>query len=430
MKFFKIFIVWFALISNVLCFDDPPNFGPRVNKGEVENDNIDEASGLAASYSNPGILWTHNDSGGENRIFAIDTNGINRATYYLKGADNRDWEDICIGPGPLDGVSYIYVGDIGDNDATHKKKYVYRVVEPIVLANQVDIIDTIQNVSVITFTYPDGKRDAETLMIDPITKEIFIIGKRDSKVRLYKLPNPQSTSNIFESELVAELNFPNDPEQNTPDNYLTSGDISNSGEEILVKSYSNVYYWRRNLSNSIEQTMLTEPLILPYTTEPQGESICWSNTSENGYYTLSEEKISISGIVFTFPAQLYYYPRITLVNVEQKKNFIEFKLNQNFPNPFNPITKIQYSIPAGSLSSVELQKQKDFSSQAPRNDNVNVTLKVFDILGKEISTLVNEPKTSGNYEVVFDGSNLSSGIYYYLLLYGDFVMSKKMILIK
>ncbi|MCW8849578.1 MAG: hypothetical protein OQJ81_06315, partial [Melioribacteraceae bacterium] len=79
---------------------DPPNFGPRMTLGTIENDDIDEASGIASSYKNMGILWTHNDAGGENRIFAIDSNGISRGTYYLNGIENRDWEDIAVGPGP------------------------------------------------------------------------------------------------------------------------------------------------------------------------------------------------------------------------------------------------------------------------------------------------------------------------------------------
>jgi hypothetical protein len=73
---------------------------------------------------------------------------------------------------------------------------------------------------------------------------------------------------------------------------------------------------------------------------------------------------------------------------------------------------------------------KDFSSQAPRNDNALITLKVFDVLGKEVATLVNEEKPSGNYEVEFNASNLSSGIYFYKLTSGNFSQTKKMILMK
>ena len=81
---------------------------------------------------------------------------------------------------------------------------------------------------------------------------------------------------------------------------------------------------------------------------------------------------------------------------------------QNYPNPFNPMTKITYSIP-----------QTGF-----------VKLKVFDLLGNEITTLVSEEKQKGNYEVEFDGSRLSSGIYFYQAIVGKNVITKKMMLIK
>ena len=87
---------------------------------------------------------------------------------------------------------------------------------------------------------------------------------------------------------------------------------------------------------------------------------------------------------------------------------INFTLNQNYPNPFNPSTKIKYTIP-----------------------NVgNVRLNVFNVLGKEIATLVNEEKSAGKYEVEFNAANLPSGIYFYQLQSGSFVETKKMILLK
>jgi hypothetical protein len=94
----------------------------------------------------------------------------------------------------------------------------------------------------------------------------------------------------------------------------------------------------------------------------------------------------------------------------------KFNLYQNYPNPFNPVTKIKFEIPSG------------FPIGTFGNDNV--VLKVYDILGKEIITLVNEKLSPGSYEVSFDGNNLSSGIYFYRLIAGDFIASKKMILIK
>ncbi len=97
-----------------------------------------------------------------------------------------------------------------------------------------------------------------------------------------------------------------------------------------------------------------------------------------------------------------------IVDVENRNNNFNFSLVQNYPNPFNPTTKIEYSIPHQSF----------------------VILKVYDILGREVVTLVNEEKAAGNYNVAFDGSALSSGVYFYKIQTGNFVEVKKMILLK
>ncbi|HAP35953.1 MAG TPA: peptidase S8, partial [Bacteroidetes bacterium] len=81
---------------------------------------------------------------------------------------------------------------------------------------------------------------------------------------------------------------------------------------------------------------------------------------------------------------------------------------QNYPNPFNPTTKISFSLKHSGLS----------------------TLKVYDLLGREIASLVNEYLTAGNYTIEWSGSNLSSGVYFYQIRSGDFVATKKMILQK
>jgi len=86
----------------------------------------------------------------------------------------------------------------------------------------------------------------------------------------------------------------------------------------------------------------------------------------------------------------------------------EFTLAQNYPNPFNPATKIEYSIPGDRF----------------------VELRVFDVMGSEIITLVNEQKTSGTHSVLFDASNIPSGVYFYTLTAGDFVSTKKMMLVR
>jgi hypothetical protein len=94
-----------------------------------------------------------------------------------------------------------------------------------------------------------------------------------------------------------------------------------------------------------------------------------------------------------------------------------FSLKQNYPNPFNPVTKIRFEIPSNGFPT------KTFG-------NDRVVLKVYDLLGKEIQTLVNEQLQPGTYEVTFDGSNLPSGIYFYQLKAEEYFETRKMLLIK
>jgi hypothetical protein len=102
--------------------------------------------------------------------------------------------------------------------------------------------------------------------------------------------------------------------------------------------------------------------------------------------------------------------KITIVGVEEEANNIpaQFELMQNYPNPFNPSTVIRYNLPISG----------------------NVTLKVFDLLGKEVAVLVNEHKPAGTYEIEFNGMGLSSGTYFYQITAGNYSSTKKLVLIK
>ncbi|MFQ5632582.1 MAG: hypothetical protein ACE5I1_27760, partial [bacterium] len=139
----------------------------------------------------------------------------------------------------------------------------------------------------------DGPRDAETLMVDPLTKDIFIISKREAKVHVYRAPFPQLTSQPITLQLVATL----------PVSWVVAGDISPSGREILIKTYDAIYYWVRQRQKPLWQAFAREPVMLPYYLEPQGEAIAWQ-ADGMGYYTVSE-------VFKRIPAHLYFYPRLS-----------------------------------------------------------------------------------------------------------------------
>jgi hypothetical protein len=109
--------------------------------------------------------------------------------------------------------------------------------------------------------------------------------------------------------------------------------------------------------------------------------------------------------------------------VDDENNLVSsFSLEQNYPNPFNPYTTIHYTIPNVTLSVSSRAESRDEGSR--------VQLKVYDVLGNEVATLVNEYRSAGSYAVEFDASKLSSGIYFYKLQAGNFTATRKMVLIR
>jgi len=244
---------------------------------------LDEASGIADSKANPGYLWVQQDSGNPNEIALLSHDGILLKKINIKPAVNRDWEDITTGNGPVAGANYIYLADIGDNALAASTYFTYRFTEPA-SAN-----DTVFNCDKITFQYPDGSHDAEAMLVDNTTKDIYIITKQDSRSRIYKISYPQNTNGINIASLSGSLSFSG----------VTASAISADGKEILIKTYTSIYYWQRNTTQSIEQTLAANPVTLSSQFEPQGEAICFKNDN-SGFFTLSERPAIIASVNLNF----------------------------------------------------------------------------------------------------------------------------------
>lgn len=287
-KYFLILLFPFFSCEKKVSPND--KFDNVQDAGIIENTQIDEASGLVASIKNKDILWTHNDSGDYNRIFALDKTGKGRQEFILEGATNRDWE--AIGIAHLPEGSFLYLADIGDNNAEHTDCAIYRVPEPTVTTAA---STTLKNVQKITFKYPDGPRDAECMLIDQSTLDIYILTKRETSQRLYKLAYPQSYSQTMTAEFVTTVTFSSAINQAF---YITDGNISADNEEILVKNYLQIFHWRRQSNETIGDALKRAGTVLPYSGEPQGEGISFANDG-SGYYTISEQ----------LPTHLYWYKR-------------------------------------------------------------------------------------------------------------------------
>lgn len=242
---------------------------------EQKSKKLKEVSGLEASIANKGLLWTHNDSGNDPEIFLIDDKTNIRQTYVLEGINNRDWEDITLGPGPDSSKNYLYVGEIGDNLAVHPYKVIYRFEEPAFKEKEDKVHISVFDTFIIKLA--DANKDTEALMIDPKTKDLYIISKWNQPVDVYQIKYPYDDGDTLIAQPVSRLDLTK----------ITAADISADGSEILIKSYKHVYYWKNSNGVSIPELLKQPAQRLNYEEEPQGEAITWA-ADGSGFYTLSE----------------------------------------------------------------------------------------------------------------------------------------------
>ncbi|MCB0731991.1 MAG: T9SS type A sorting domain-containing protein [Ignavibacteriae bacterium] len=208
--------------------------------------------------------------------------------------------------------------------------------------------------------------------------------------------------------------------------------IINNGENVLtidsILTLNRYGYWlNRDSLNSanlyyigfdkppINLNILPSDSVVYFISDPDLCPICKKYTDVKYFTdTLIFVSNSISGRYTILDVRGINY--LTSIS-NQGKIPVKFELFQNYPNPFNPTTIIKYQIPHPSADGV-------------KSEISNVKLVVYDVLGREIATLVNEKQSPGNYEVEFDGSDLTSGIYFYKISSGSYTEVKKMILLK
>lgn len=235
---------------------------------------LEEISGIADSKINPGYVWGEEDSGNPNQVYLLNHNGAVAKTVYLKGITNRDWEDMALVGDTL------YIAETGDNAQVYPAYHFYKFAEPPLGT------DTVTNIQTINFIYPDGSHDAEAFVVDE-SKNIYIITKRDNPSRIYKLSYPYQSNNTV--SLVGSLPY--------------SGVVSTTlnKNEIIVKTYPNLYYYKRHSGESIPASLKRQASTLPYQIEPQGEAVGFA-IDGSGYYTISEKG-------FATWVNIYFYKR-------------------------------------------------------------------------------------------------------------------------
>jgi len=276
------------MIASCAARAQEPRFTAGQEGGTLASAVQTETSGMVASRKHPGVLWLHNDSGDTARLFAVNPQGRLLATCTVTGARARDWEDIARGPGPDPNQDYLYIGDIGDNFGRYPSVTVYRIPEPPVSLDAPGQTIASAPARALSFTYPDGPRDAETLFVDPATKDLYIVSKRDLLSRLYRAAYPQSETRTTPLERVGLL----------PVGFAVGGDISPDGRLILIRTMVSALLFIRTPGQSIAEAFKNKPITLSIRQEPQGEAIAFDPLGK-GFYTVSEGK----------HPPIYYYGR-------------------------------------------------------------------------------------------------------------------------
>jgi hypothetical protein len=185
---------------------------------------------------------------------------------------------VAAGPGPAQGQSYLYVGDIGDNDKDRKEVVVYRVAEPAVTPDDAQTSWTEPQqtapAEAIRLKYPDGRHDAEALAVHPATGDLYVITKtRNPAVAagVYKLAAPYSVETVNTLQKIGEVRVPS-----LFPGMITGADISPDGSRVVLCDYFNAYELVSAAGGRLDEVWKQKPAVVRLGSRPQGEAICYT----------------------------------------------------------------------------------------------------------------------------------------------------------
>ena len=268
-------------------------YNPPTTLTRIKNQSINESSGLVASRNTPGAYWTHNDSGDGPFIYAFDNNGETLGVFKVTGATARDWEDMSVGPGPQPNKSYLYTGDIGDNNEKRSEIVVYRFLEPDLKPSDKNSTKTqpraTERAEAIRLVYPDGKHDAETLLVHPQTGNLYIMTKVAFKNPVvYEATAPLNSNDVITMKRVGEVRVPS-----IFGGAITGGSVSPDGRRVALCDYFQGYELvLPDKSNNFDDIWKEKMTGFDLGKRKQGESIAY-RLDGNALLATSEEELNL-----------------------------------------------------------------------------------------------------------------------------------------
>ncbi len=251
-----------------------PAGSPAISTGTVDDGALNELSGLAASPTDPEVFWTHEDGGNQSLLIAIDASGATLAEHDLP-EDFPDFEDLAAALDPATGEPLVFLGDIGDNGYSRGEVAVWVGDEPD------PHVDGPFAPFRMALTYPDGPRNAETLLVDPLTLDLFIVTKETSSTpTVYVKRAPHAAGGPFALESLGTGDL-------LPYT-ATGGDISADGAWIVIRDYtSTAWLYPRDPAVPLEEAFRTTSCPIAIHSEQQGEAIAFTQDG-SALVTVSE----------------------------------------------------------------------------------------------------------------------------------------------
>jgi hypothetical protein len=221
-----------------------------------------ESSGVAVSRQHPGVLWTHNDSGNEPSVFAVDLEGRLLGELRLRGAIDVDWEDIALGVCTHSMATCIYVADTGDNSETRRNVGLYITPEPSEFRGR-QVVDARR----VALRYPHGPRDVEALAIRKSGEALLVTKGRSGPIELYRIAAQALRLDTATVDVWTTLDI---VPRRKLGRLVTGAAISANDEILVVRTYTQLYFFRVGTFPD-EVTLAATCWLGAY--EPQGEAV-------------------------------------------------------------------------------------------------------------------------------------------------------------
>ena len=233
-----------------------------------------ETSGVTPSTRRPGVLWTHNDSGDEPRLYATDSAGDDLGSVLVAGARNVDWEDLGGGPCPGVATRCLYAADIGDNRRARRQVVIYRLPEPDPPQGAGDTLRSVPLESATTLRYPDHPHDAEAVVIDPAGRVMIITKEVLGRPLVYRVPPRSRPQRPGEADTLRFVGLLDVAPNLLLLRVVTGAAISPDGATLAVRTYSSLHFFRRR-GDSLPAPLTPDGgLSIPFV-EPQGEGVAF-----------------------------------------------------------------------------------------------------------------------------------------------------------